>query len=163
MKLFTVFTLSFSVLTIGGNSNGAACVFPFTYRGKMYTKCTDARHTLLWCATTKNYTVDGKWGNCVPKNSKFASEITKDNLWMFVLIAWLMCAFTPCNKWRCEVTEPGKKLNNNVLYRLQNHTWTREDSFVSLSQSDNCRQIFVEHELSCQFHCNPGMRMLWNS
>ena len=87
VKLLTVFILSVSVLTIGGNSNGTACVFPFTYRGKRYTTCTDAGHTQLWCATTKNYTVDGKWGNCVPKNSKFASEITKDNLWMFVLIA----------------------------------------------------------------------------
>ena len=87
VKLLTVFILSVSVLTIGGNSNGTACVFPFTYRGKRYSTCTDAGHTQLWCATTKNYTVDGKWGNCVPKNSKFASEITKDNLWMFVLIA----------------------------------------------------------------------------
>jgi len=61
--------LSFSVLTIGGNSFGAACVFPFTYGAKSYTKCTDVGKTLLWCATTKNFPADGKWGNCVP-NSK---------------------------------------------------------------------------------------------
>ena len=85
-KLLTVFILSVSGLTIGGNSNGTACAFPFTYRGKRYTKCTAVRHTQLWCATTKNYTVDGKWGNCV-LNSRFTSEITEDNLWMFVLNA----------------------------------------------------------------------------
>lgn len=72
VKLLTVFVLSFSVLTIGGNSNGAACVFPFTYGVKRYTKCTDTGRTLLWCATTKNYTADLKWGNCVP-NSKISS------------------------------------------------------------------------------------------
>ena len=90
-KLLTVFILSFSVLTIGGNSNGTACVFPFIYHEKIYTKCTADRHTLLWCATTKNYAVDGKWGNCVP-NNKFSSEKNKDNLWMFVLIA---CVHSP--------------------------------------------------------------------
>jgi len=35
------------------------------------------------------------------------------------------------------------------------HGWTREDPFVSLSQSDNCPQIFVGHELSRQ-------RTMWN-
>ena len=39
---------------------------------------------------------------------------------------------------------------------LQSHKWMREDSFVSLSQSDNCPQIFVGHELSCQADGNPG-------
>ena len=33
----------------------------------------------------------------------------------------------------------------------QTHGWTREDSFVSLSQSDIHPQIFVGHKLSHQF------------
>jgi len=31
---------------------------------------------------------------------------------------------------------------------LQSHSWMHEDSFVSLSQSDNCPQIFVRHKLN---------------
>ena len=34
------------------------------------------------------------------------------------------------------------------------HGWTREDSFVSLSQSDNCPQNFVGHKLSRQIIIN---------
>ena len=37
------------------------------------------------------------------------------------------------------------------------HGWTREDSFVSLNQSDNCPQIFVGHKLSRQFGLRPVM------
>ena len=37
------------------------------------------------------------------------------------------------------------------------HGWTREDSFVSLSQSVNRPQIFVGHKLSRQLGLRPGM------
>ena len=37
------------------------------------------------------------------------------------------------------------------------HGWTREDSFVSLSQSVNRPQIFVGHKLSRQFGLPTGM------
>ncbi|CAB3978524.1 MAM and LDL-receptor class A domain-containing 2-like, partial [Paramuricea clavata] len=43
---------------------GQKCAFPFTYRGATYTKCTNTRHTALWCSTTSTYS--GKWGNCQP-------------------------------------------------------------------------------------------------
>ncbi|XP_068683197.1 fibronectin-like [Montipora foliosa] len=54
------------VYTISGNSNFAPCVFPFIYEGKTYTRCTykDCVHNLPWCATTRNYDNDGKWGHC---------------------------------------------------------------------------------------------------
>lgn len=54
------------VKTIGGNSNGADCVFPFRYLTRNYSQCTAVAHSLLWCATTSDYSKDGKWGNCVP-------------------------------------------------------------------------------------------------
>ena len=50
--------------TSGGNSDGAPCVFPFTYKGATYSKCTDVNDDELWCATTNNYDKDGKWGVC---------------------------------------------------------------------------------------------------
>eukprot|EP00794_Sanderia_malayensis_P017044 gene17044-18759_t len=59
-------TPNFKIYTTGGNANGAPCVFPFVYRGRNYTSCTRAGHTRQWCATTKNYPADGKWGNCAP-------------------------------------------------------------------------------------------------
>ena len=37
------------------------------------------------------------------------------------------------------------------------HGWTREDSFVSHSQSVNRPQIFVGHKLSRQLGLRPGM------
>ena len=37
------------------------------------------------------------------------------------------------------------------------HGWTREDSFVSLNQSDIRLQIFVGHKLSRQFGLRPVM------
>ena len=43
-------------------TDGRWCHFPFTYRGKVYHKCTSDRHHRPWCSTTKVY--DGRWGNC---------------------------------------------------------------------------------------------------
>merc|ERR1712130_954185 len=42
------------------------CVFPFTYKGKKYHKCTTKNYgKKLWCATTAVYK-RGKWGRCKP-------------------------------------------------------------------------------------------------
>merc|ERR1712233_236777 len=42
------------------------CVFPFTYKGKKYYKCTTKNYgKKLWCATTAVYK-RGKWGRCKP-------------------------------------------------------------------------------------------------
>merc|ERR1712130_508579 len=41
------------------------CVFPFTYQGKKYYKCTNKNYgKKLWCSTTAVYR--GKWGRCKP-------------------------------------------------------------------------------------------------
>merc|ERR1712130_371549 len=40
-------------------------VFPFTYQGKKYYKCTNKNYgKKLWCSTTAVYS--GKWGRCKP-------------------------------------------------------------------------------------------------
>lgn len=63
--------------TTGGNADGADCYFPFKYRGKVYSECTDVAHTQLWCATTDNYRRDRKWGNCTRKGpSPYESTYT---------------------------------------------------------------------------------------
>ena len=53
---------------MSGPVAGAPCVFPFTWKGKVYRDCTTSHnHGVLWCATDidfhGNY-VEDKWGNC---------------------------------------------------------------------------------------------------
>ena len=56
------------------------CVFPFTYEGKTYTKCTKDKSVngKSWCAYTvyrDGVVVDGKWADCntgCPGLGKFA-------------------------------------------------------------------------------------------
>jgi len=56
--------------TYGGNSKGASCHFPFTYKNKVYTECTDVGSigpfgSKSWCSTTPDYEEDKKWGKCI--------------------------------------------------------------------------------------------------
>ncbi|XP_061778196.1 macrophage mannose receptor 1 [Nerophis ophidion] len=57
------------VFTIGGNSFGAPCLFPFKYGEKWYSECTKDGRTdgQLWCATKTNYNNEKKWGFCPSK------------------------------------------------------------------------------------------------
>uniref|UniRef100_A0A4W4HC85 72 kDa type IV collagenase n=1 Tax=Electrophorus electricus TaxID=8005 RepID=A0A4W4HC85_ELEEL len=52
--------------TVGGNSEGAPCVFPFTFLGKTYESCTTSGRNdgKMWCAVTKSFDDDRKWGFC---------------------------------------------------------------------------------------------------
>ncbi|XP_039524942.1 secretory phospholipase A2 receptor-like [Pimephales promelas] len=55
--------------SIGGNSFGKPCHFPFKFNGKWYAECTvDGRDGHLWCSTEKNYHNGGQWGFCPTKN-----------------------------------------------------------------------------------------------
>lgn len=58
--------------TVGGNSEGAPCVFPFTFLGNKHESCTSAGRSdgKMWCATTANYDDDRKWGFCPDQGTR---------------------------------------------------------------------------------------------
>ena len=65
LVLHSAICLFILVDTYGGNADGATCVFPFHYNGTWHAECTKRNHDRLWCATTANYDIHHKWGNCV--------------------------------------------------------------------------------------------------
>ncbi|XP_055078905.1 matrix metalloproteinase-9 [Periophthalmus magnuspinnatus] len=57
--------------TIGGNSDGKQCVFPFVFLGKEYNSCTTEGRSdeYRWCATTDNFDKDKKYGFCPSRDT----------------------------------------------------------------------------------------------
>ncbi|XP_064626791.1 cysteine-rich venom protein-like [Lineus longissimus] len=64
-------TRSPRIKSYGGNAGSAECVFPFVVSGVEYKYCTRKDASVPWCATTKDYSTDKKWGYCngyLPEN-----------------------------------------------------------------------------------------------
>lgn len=53
------------VRTYDGNARAAPCVFPFIYKGKNFTECTDINEPKPWCGTTGNFDKERQWGFCL--------------------------------------------------------------------------------------------------
>uniref|UniRef100_A0A8C6VWY5 72 kDa type IV collagenase n=1 Tax=Nothobranchius furzeri TaxID=105023 RepID=A0A8C6VWY5_NOTFU len=61
-----------SMSTVGGNADGSPCAFPFTFLGDSYDSCTSSGRSdgKMWCATTKSYDDDRKWGFCPDQGTR---------------------------------------------------------------------------------------------
>lgn len=64
-------------------------MFPFTYNGEDYNSCSNVDSGRLWCATTKDFDTDNKWGYCGSKqrstriNIQYVKETLKREAKMF--------------------------------------------------------------------------------
>ncbi|ROL48296.1 Macrophage mannose receptor 1 [Anabarilius grahami] len=58
------------IYSLGGNSFGKPCLFPFKFGDKWYAECiVEGRADgLLWCSTETDYDTDKKWGFCPTKS-----------------------------------------------------------------------------------------------
>lgn len=70
--------------TVGGNSEGAPCVFPFKFLGNNYDSCTTSGRSdgKMWCAVTKSFDDDRKWGFCPDQGG----------IEIFLVIICIICA-----------------------------------------------------------------------
>ena len=88
--------------------------------------------------------------SCFPLSMKFPT-------WFLKLTDFLNQFFFPLEVSKIRISLyiigsiTSRCLGNEPALLPQRHSWTREASFVSLNQSDNCPQIFVGHKLSRQF------------
>ncbi|XP_065117913.1 macrophage mannose receptor 1-like [Paramisgurnus dabryanus] len=57
------------IYTLGGNSFGKPCQFPFKFNDKWFAECTMEGRSdgKLWCSTETDYETDKKWGFCPTK------------------------------------------------------------------------------------------------
>lgn len=65
--------------TVGGNSFGLPCHFPFKFLDQWYTECTvdGEPNGQLWCATEVDYDTTEKWGFCATQGESETKQMTE--------------------------------------------------------------------------------------
>jgi len=93
-------------MTVSGADPGANCVFPFTFKGEVYTECTTVDSPddeTPWCSTLTDENgnhvgLQGKWGYCAP-NCNEGGVCVNDNSTMDKLGD--SCSWYDANPWGC--------------------------------------------------------------
>uniref|UniRef100_A0A8C2SXV2 Macrophage mannose receptor 1-like n=1 Tax=Coturnix japonica TaxID=93934 RepID=A0A8C2SXV2_COTJA len=67
------------IYTLGGNTFGAPCVFPFKFNGKWFAECVRRTEyaSPLWCATTSDFDKDRRFGYCPSKDFWKTNPLTE--------------------------------------------------------------------------------------
>ena len=103
--------------TIGGNSNGSACVFPFKYKNIDHYQCTYEDSSRFddkkWCCTTSDCDMSLKWGNCPCKKKEFKKNI----------LFYFICLF---------LKAPSQQANNNCA----------KEDYISVDGGNNCYKAY---------------------
>lgn len=86
LSAFDLF-LSTDMYTLGGNTFGAPCVFPFKLNGKWYAECIARSDDAdsLWCATSSDFDKDQRFGYCPLKGNLFRKISRKAFSKIFIL------------------------------------------------------------------------------
>ena len=66
IKICAGFCLTMTLLPDPCNG-GSLCVFPFTFKGAIHKKCTDAESDQMWCSTGTDANgdyIEGQWALC---------------------------------------------------------------------------------------------------
>ena len=101
LKFMHVFFTSFSGSNPGKWGN---CVFPFQYKGKVYTTCISYSHDRPWCSRTFNYDADKFWDNCPTEgswgyrmtNCKWLWKETHDLILLLYIPETIILSLTEC-------------------------------------------------------------------
>merc|ERR1711971_144390 len=59
--------INLRIPSLCSTTSGDVCIFPFTYKGQTYTKCTFTNSPTPWCATMVDQSgnaVTNRWGDC---------------------------------------------------------------------------------------------------
>ncbi|MGH0174663.1 UNVERIFIED_CONTAM: hypothetical protein FKN15_068385 [Acipenser sinensis] len=115
------------IFSIGGNSNGIPCQFPFRFEQKWYADCTkDGRSDgNLWCATTTDYDKDKKWGMCPTKMPSEDLWIGLNDLKMHMLFEWSDGSHVTFTKWHTGEPSHSSNLQEDcVLMKGKDGKWT---------------------------------------
>ncbi|KAG8014277.1 Macrophage mannose receptor 1, partial [Nibea albiflora] len=136
--------------TIGGNANGRPCMFPFYYKDKWYSECTDTDHAdqRSWCGVETRFGSNELWGYC-PSTSLLSKEDPGqgDTLWTGLVLdsehGWQWTNGRPYRYLNWDSGHPASSPGHNcgimsgaVQYSWQSSTCSKKLGYICYSKKE---------------------------